>query len=87
MSDNMPKDDRSLELEDFLRRISSIKRESDADGDTLSGIKNQYWYFCKFQTFCQSQVNPEKKEFPEYNPYFVLAEVKEFSFCIHAQNI
>ena len=75
MSDNMPKDERSVQLEEFFRGISSIKRENDVDGDTLSGIKNQCWYFCKFQTFCQSQINPDKESY-EYNPYFVLAEVE-----------
>ena len=54
----------------------------DADYNNNNGgklkaeiLKNQQWYFIKFQTFCKIS-KPNKSELARYyDPYYVLAEV------------
>lgn len=75
------KPDKSKNQEDlskFLNYLANMKREDT--GKSLDGIKDQHWYFIKFQTFCKSDVNPDKDY--DYDPYFVLAEVALIEYSL-----
>jgi hypothetical protein len=43
-------------------------------------IKNQRWYFIKFQSFCKSEMNPMHEY--DYSPYYVLAELGLVEFSL-----
>jgi hypothetical protein len=74
----------SSDLSEFLSNIgvanddkSSVIGSSivaDHELNKLEAIKRQKWYIIKFQSFCESPVNPLDRR--DYDKYYVLAEVK-----------
>jgi hypothetical protein len=76
---------RQRDLEEFLSKIKEytlIKEENEIfnkQPKKLDQIKNQRWYFIKFQSFCKPDINPLPDEF-NYESYYVLAEVNYILF-------
>lgn len=71
--DNRDQEDLQRLLDIMTKSVSSSKSE------TIEKIKNQHWYFIKFQTFCKCEITPESElvNNQKYKPfYYVLAEVK-----------
>jgi hypothetical protein len=77
----------SSEISDFFMNISANDDKSsvigssiaaDLEATKLEAIKKQKWYIIKFQSFCETDVNPIDRR--NYEKYFVLGEVTTLVF-------
>lgn len=70
-----------LDLQQLLDNMTKMSSKSEA----IEKIKNQHWYFIKFQTFCKCEITPESEKSEKYKPfYFVLAEVAILEYSLQS---